>query len=349
MTSTNTNAGADVTETAAASGNETRGARRSGVVLVTGASSGIGEATARLLADQGYTVYGAARREDRLSRMAGDGVRPVQLDVTDDASMQAAVAKVLEEEHRIDVLINNAGYGSYGPVEQVDIAEARRQFDVNVFGMARMSQLVIPAMRAQGEGRIINISSMADQFYEPLAGWYHASKYAVDGLSSSMRVELAPFGIRVIVVRPGLTKSEWSDASMESLRRTSEGTPYQEVASQMARLYERGMELASDPRAVAERIVQAVNAENPNPHYAAGRGTGAIIGAVNAVPDKSLDKIIAGFFGGKAGDAALSLDERISAFVADERVKEAQRTARDLLGKGRDLAEAAVRRLTSQR
>ena len=171
--------------------------------LVTGASSGIGEETARRLQGLGYTVYGAARRTGRLEKLAAEGVRPLAMDVTDDASMTAGIARIIEETGRIDVLINNAGYGSYGAIEDVPIDEARRQFEVNLFGLGRLVQLVTPHMRGQKSGTIINISSMGGRLTTPLGGWYHATKYAVEALSDALRMELKPFGIDVVLVEPG--------------------------------------------------------------------------------------------------------------------------------------------------
>ena len=156
------------------------------IVLITGASSGIGEETVKCLMTAGYKVYAGARRLDRMKSLADAGARLLALDVTDDGSMTAAVKTVMQETGRIDVLINNAGYGSYGALEDVPPEEARRQFDVNIFGLARITQLVLPAMRAQGFGRIINISSIGGKFGEPFGGWYHATKFAVEGLSDSL-------------------------------------------------------------------------------------------------------------------------------------------------------------------
>ena len=177
--------------------------------LVTGASSGIGQDTARKLQALGYTVYGAARRTDRLRALAADGIRPLTMDVTDDASMSAGVNRILEETGRIDVLVNNAGYGSFGAIEDVPMNEARRQLEVNVFGLARLTQLVAPHMRAQGSGTIINISSIGGRLTTPLGGWYHATKYAVEALSDALRMELRPFGIDVVVVEPGGIRTEF--------------------------------------------------------------------------------------------------------------------------------------------
>ena len=168
--------------------------------LITGASSGIGEATARQLAELGFTVYASARRVDRMSDLAARGIRTSSVDVCDDDSMVTLVETVIAETGRIDVLVNNAGYGLYGALEDVPIDEARRQFDVNVFGLARMTQLVLPYMRAQRDGYIVNISSMGGKIWEPLGSWYHASKFAVEGLIETLRYELRPFDIKVTLV-----------------------------------------------------------------------------------------------------------------------------------------------------
>ena len=154
-----------------------------GVVLITGASSGIGEAIALLLQQHGHVVYAGARRTDRMAALAEQGISTHALDVTDDASTSAMIQTIIDEQGRIDTLINNAGYGSYGSVEDVPISEGRSQFDVNLFGLARLTQLVIPHMRAAGRGRIINMASMGGHFGEPLGAWYHATKFAVEGLS----------------------------------------------------------------------------------------------------------------------------------------------------------------------
>src|SRR5690349_17668304 len=179
------------------------------VALVTGASSGIGEAIARKLAQLGFTTYAAARRVERMEPLRDVGVRPLQLDVTDEASMTSAIEHIAAEAGCIDVLVNNAGYGSYGALEDVPLAEGRRQFEVNVFGLAQLTQLVLPHMRRLGSGHIVNISSMGGKMYEPLGAWYHATKFAVEGLSDSLRLELKPFGISVVIIEPGAIRSEW--------------------------------------------------------------------------------------------------------------------------------------------
>ena len=168
--------------------------------LVTGASSGIGEATALQLAELGYTVYAAARRVERMSDLADRGIRTRSVDVTDDPSMVALVEMVIADTGRIDVLVNNAGYGLYGALEDMPIEEGRRQFEVNVFGLARLTQLVLPQMRAQRDGYVVNVSSMGCRIWEQIGSWYHAIKFAFDGLSDSLRVDLAEFGINVVII-----------------------------------------------------------------------------------------------------------------------------------------------------
>ena len=176
--------------------------------FVTGASAGIGEATARALLAAGYRVFAGARRLDRMAGLAAAGATLLKLDLTDDVSIVAAVNTIKNEAGRIDVLVNNAGYGSYGALEDVPLDEARRQFEVNVFGLARLCQLVLPTMRAQKSGKIVNVTSIGGKIWEPLGAWYHATKFAVEGMSDCLRMELAPFGVDVIVIEPGAIKTE---------------------------------------------------------------------------------------------------------------------------------------------
>ena len=184
-------------------------------VLVTGCSSGIGRATAERLAAAGFTVYASARRLDAVEGLAG--CRPLQLDVTDEASMQAAVARIAQDEGAVGVLVNNAGYSQSGAVEGVPPAEAHRQFETNVFGPMRLTQLVLPGMREQRWGRIVNVSSMGGELTFPGGGWYHASKHALEALSDALRFELAGFGIDVVVIQPGLIRTGFAEAAVGSI------------------------------------------------------------------------------------------------------------------------------------
>ena len=262
--------------------------------LVTGASSGIGEATARRLHDLGYTVYAAARRVERMADLEAMGVRVLRLDVTDDASMTSGVERILDEHGRIDVLVNNAGYGSYGAVEDVPLDEARRQFEVNVFGLARLTQLVTPAMRQQGSGRIINISSVGAVIYEPFGAWYHATKFAVDGLSDSLRVELAPFGIDVVIVRPAGILTEWNQIARDGLLESAKGGAYEQMAGSAARRLASvdNKVLSSGPRTVAKTIVKAATASRPRSAYATGRGARMVMASRRLLPDRAFDAVI---------------------------------------------------------
>ena len=264
------------------------------VALVTGASSGIGRATALRLAALGFTVHAAARRVERMSDLADHGIHVESLDVTDDGSMVTVVDKIVSEHGRIDILVNNAGYGSYGAVEDVPIAEARRQFDVNVFGLARLTQLVLPHMRAQRDGYIVNISSMGGKIWEPLGGWYHAAKFAVEGLSDCLRAEVAEFGIKVVVVEPGSITSEWATISADNLEAISADTPYRGQAKLIARGLRKSDTsfLASEPEVVAEAIGKAVQRTKPRTRYPVGGGARTFLFAHRVLTDRGFDRFI---------------------------------------------------------
>ena len=249
------------------------------VILITGASSGIGFDAARALARQGYKVYAAARRLERMELLREDGVVPVRMDVTDDASMRAGVDAVLEQEGRIDVLVNNAGYGYFGPVETVSMEEARRQLEVNVFGLARLSQLVLPAMRAQGSGRIINVASVAGKSVLYYGGWYHVTKYSVEALSDAMRMELKPFGIDVVIIEPGLIRTDWGHIAADHLEESTVGTAYAETGGNMARNmhYMYDLKWPAGPRVVTRALLRAVKSRRPKVRYRIGTGAGSLV------------------------------------------------------------------------
>jgi NAD(P)-dependent dehydrogenase (short-subunit alcohol dehydrogenase family) len=259
------------------------------VVILTGASSGIGEATALALAEAGFSVYAGARRLDRMASLAERGVTVAELDVTDEGSMVAFVDRVLADRGRVDVLINNAGYGSYGSVEDVPLDEARRQLEVNLFGLARMTQLVTPSMRAAEAGRIVNISSMGGHFGEALGAWYHASKFAVEGFSDSLRLELHEFGIRVVLIEPGPIRSEWGDGAYQSAQRFSGAGAYGRQVKAMKAIYAQAYRRGAEPEVIAEVIRDAVTAKRPKARYAAPFSAKAIIAAATLLPDRLLD------------------------------------------------------------
>jgi len=265
------------------------------VALVTGGSSGIGEAAARRLRELGWTVYAAARRTNRMDDLASMGINTLALDVTDEPSTVAAVERIIGEQGRIDALVNNAGYGPYGALEDVPLSEARYQFEVNVFGLARLTQLVLPHMREQHSGRIINVSSIGGKIHEPLGDWYHATKFAVEGLSDSLRAELRPFGIDVVVIEPGAIRTEWGSIAAQNLRRASAGTAYRQQAEYVAAVLEstsHQASLASPPEVIGNVIAIAATTRRPRTRYVAGRGARAIIAARQLLPDRAFDALI---------------------------------------------------------
>jgi len=271
------------------------------VALVTGGSSGIGECTVRELLDAGFTVYTAARRVERMQPLAELGAHVFAMDVTDDASMVAGIERIISEQGRIDVLVNNAGYGSYGAVEDVPIDEARRQFEVNVFGLARLTQLVTSHMRGQGSGRIINISSIGGKFYEPFGAWYHAAKFAVEGFSDSLRLELRPFGVDVVIIEPGPIITEWNEIARDSLLERSGSTDYAKYARRAHKVLTEFDKpgRASKPEAVARKIRKAATTSHPAPRYPVGRGARVITGSRDHLPDRLFDQVVSRMYGAR--------------------------------------------------
>ena len=262
------------------------------IVLVTGASSGIGEATAIRLVRAGFVVYAAARRLDRMAALKEQGISVLKLDVTDQGSMVAAVESILKEHGRIDVLVNNAGYGSYGALEDVPLAEARRQFEVNVFGAARLTQLVLPSMRKQRYGKIINISSIGGKIYAPMGSWYHATKFALEGLSDCLRLEVKGFGIDVVVIEPGGIKTEWGGITAENMMKVSGNTEYQALARSIAGFLAFSYKRASPPDLIARVIEKAVRTKRPKTRYAAGDGARPILFLRSVLSDRAFDWLL---------------------------------------------------------
>ena len=278
------------------------------VALVTGASSGIGEAVALKLRSLGYTVYGAARRVERMAGLADRGVRTLAMDVTDGASMRAGVEQIVAAEGRIDVLVNNAGYGSYGAIEDVPLEEARAQFEVNVFGAARLVQLVLPRMRAQRAGTIVNITSMGGKVHSPLGGWYHGTKFALEALSDCLRIEVEPFGIDVVVIEPGGIATEWGGIAANKLREASAAGSgaYAAQAEAVAKaLSSEGNEgRNSPPSVIADAVGKAVTARRPKTRYAVGFGARPLMAARAVLPDRAYDALITRATGVPTGRAA---------------------------------------------
>jgi len=262
------------------------------VAMVTGASSGIGKAIVQQLLKEGWIVYGAARRVEKMADIEAMGAKVLSLDVTDDHSMTTAVQTLLSTEGQIDALVNNAGYGSYGALEDVPLQEAKRQFDVNVFGLMRLTQLVLPSMRAAKSGTIVNISSMGGRIWMPIGGWYHATKHAVEVLSDALRMETEPFGIRVVVVQPGAIESEWSSIAAQTLRENSQGSAYQSTVEPMAKVLE-DYQNASSPDVVAKAVSKAVNSRHPKRRYATPMDAKLYIFLHWLLPDWAWERLLA--------------------------------------------------------
>lgn len=264
------------------------------VALITGASAGIGAETARRLAARGFTVYGAARRTDRLAELEADGVRALAMDVTDDASMSTGVARVLSEAGRIDVLVNSAGYGTLGSLEETPLEDGRRLFQVNLFGAMRLVQLVVPAMRAQRSGRIVNVSSVGGRVPTPLGSWYHGSKFALEAMSDTLRFELTQFGIDVILVEPGGTRTEWADIAVGHIQKNSGDGVYARQAQAVARTLVSPKQRARHATAglVADTIVRAATTRRPKTRYPVGPGVKSAIALRSILSDRAFDAAI---------------------------------------------------------
>jgi NAD(P)-dependent dehydrogenase (short-subunit alcohol dehydrogenase family) len=270
------------------------------VAIVTGASSGIGHATALRLKAAGFIVFAGARRVQKMKDLAEVGIHVVDLDVTDDASMVTLVDRVTNETGRIDVLVNNAGYGAFGALEDVPSAEGRRQFDVNVFGLARMTQLVLPHMRKQRSGRIINMSSMGGRIYEPLGSWYHATKFAVEGMSDSLRLEVSPFGIHVVLIEPGGMNTEWGAIAADGLITASAGTAYADQApgvAKMLRSVDQRPRPSASPDRIAKAVTRAATARQPRARYLLGPGAKPLVTLKAILPTRVFDRMMARVFG----------------------------------------------------
>ena len=264
------------------------------VVLITGASSGIGEATAeRLLAD-GHTVYVAARRVEKMRGLETGGATALAMDVTDSEDTERVVRQIIDEQGRIDALFNNAGFGLYGAVEDTSIDDARYQFEVNLFGLARLTQLVLPHMRAQGFGTIVNTSSMGGKIYTPLGAWYHATKHALEGWSDCLRLEVAPFGIRVVIVEPGIINTEFGDPVKGPMLKRSGDGPYGDLARAVAKgtddMYEK--QQGSAPSVIADVVAEAITAKTPKTRVAKGHLAKPLIAMRRLLPDRWYDRLV---------------------------------------------------------
>ena len=270
------------------------------VVLITGCSTGIGKVTAQHLAGRGWTVYATARRLSDVSDLAAAGCRTLALDVTDEASMVAAVRTIEDAEGAVGVLVNNAGYSQSGAIESVSLERVRRQFETNVFGTVRMTQLVLPAMRRRRRGKIVNVGSMGGRFTFPGGGYYHATKYALEAITDALRFEVAGFGIDAILIEPGLIRTAFGESAGRSVEGWSDGpdayTAFNETIARTTRAaYEGGpmSRLGGGPETVALTIERAIVAKKPKTRYTVTASANVLLTIRKLLPDRAWDAFVA--------------------------------------------------------
>jgi NADP-dependent 3-hydroxy acid dehydrogenase YdfG len=243
------------------------GGRAGKVVLVTGASAGFGEMAARKLLERGHTVYAAARRVERMAGLEELGATPLAMDVTQDASVAAGVERLLAEQGRVDALVANAGYGSYGAIEAIPLDEIRYQYEVNVFGVARTVKAVLPSMRARRSGRIVISASVVSNFSMACAGWYCSTKHAVKGMAEALRQETRDLGIEVVLIEPGAVKTEFDEVAFAALDRVEHPEDYQRLLRGFRKALALSYASAPGPEETAEAIAEAAVTAKPKTRY----------------------------------------------------------------------------------
>jgi NAD(P)-dependent dehydrogenase (short-subunit alcohol dehydrogenase family) len=267
------------------------------VALVTGASSGIGKEIARQLLSDGFIVYAAARHSAKMADLQSLGAIVLPMDITKEEDVAGVVTRIQQEHGGVDVLINNAGFGSYGAMEDTSIEDARYQFEVNLFGLARLTKAVLPHMRAQRRGSIVNISSMGGKIYTLLGSWYHASKHALEGWSDCLRMELAPFDIRVIIIEPGIIETEFGNTMIEPMMQRSGHSAYAELAQRVKaatlRSYAEGN--GSHPRLIAQTVAKALRTRRPKTRYVVGKMAWPLLWMRKWLGDRIFDRIVLSF------------------------------------------------------
>jgi NAD(P)-dependent dehydrogenase (short-subunit alcohol dehydrogenase family) len=270
------------------------------VALVTGSSSGIGFETSLMLARAGFNTYASMRNLEKstnitqIARKEKLPLQVVQLDVNNDGSVKDAIVKILKADQRIDVLINNAGYGLFGSVEDTSIEEIKAQFETNFFGVVRVTQQVLPLMRRQNSGTIVNVSSVGGRIGLPALSAYHSTKFALEGLSESIAFEHEPFGIRVVIIEPGVIRTNILNSSSSAKKALDPKSPYFSLSQKLNDNFKSMMEseLSSPPEEVAKVILQAVTSENPQLRYSVGDDAANLIDARKNMPDKEFRKMI---------------------------------------------------------
>jgi short-subunit dehydrogenase len=261
------------------------------VILITGASSGMGHETAEDLITLGHTVYCAARSTKKMEDLKKIGGKILEMDVSKPSSLKKRVDKIIKQEGKIDVLWNNAGYGLFGPVEEVPIKDARYQFEVNLFGLAELTQLVLPHMRKQNSGTIINTSSMGGKIYTPLGAWYHATKHAVEGFSDCLRLELKEFNIDVVVLEPGIIETSFSNVLMRNFPDKARKGPYKRIVKALESTAAGGIK-GSPPSLISNTIQRIINSEKPKIRYLVGKMAKFLVYTRKLLGDRLYDRII---------------------------------------------------------
>ena len=264
------------------------------IVLITGASSGMGKAFTKALLKEGATVYAVARRVDAMQELKTLGAHTLKMDITNQDDIDQVVKTIEKETHGVDILINCAGFGMYGAMEDTTLADARYQFEVNLFGMAYLTQKVLPSMRKKMQGRIINISSMGGKIYTPLGSWYHASKHAVEGWSDCLRLELKSFNIDVVVIEPGAIATEFADVMIQPMLERSGQSAYSHMATAVANATHTSVEKGalSDVQVVVDMLMKAVHASSPKTRYVGGKYAKLMIFVRKWFGDRVFDRMV---------------------------------------------------------
>lgn len=261
-------------------------------ILVTGASSGMGKDVAKLLLEKGHIVYTAARRVEKMDDLVKAGAIAIKMDITKEEDLQNVVDLIQEHHGGVEILINNAGFGLFGAMEDTTIEDARYQFEVNFFGLARLTQLVLPNMRQKKQGKIINVSSVGGQIYTPMGSWYHASKHALEGWSDVLRLELKQFGIDVVIIQPGAISTEFVDVGLAPALKRSGNSAYAKMANAIANQDTGSANQSSPPRVISNLILKAIEAKNPKIRYSGGKYAKPLLFIRKWFGDRVFDKLV---------------------------------------------------------
>lgn len=264
------------------------------VALVTGASAGMGKDIVKRFLEEGHDVIAVARRLENMEDLKVLGAQTIRMDITKEEDILHVIETIKKDYGRLDILMNNAGYTESGPVEVIDIDTARRQFEVNLFGLARLTQLIIPMMREQKSGIILNTTSIGGKIFAPLSAWYMATKHALEGWSDCLRMELNPFGIDVVIIEPGGIDTEFSDVMFAPMIKRGQGTPYDKVTNALVKMQKELIDKGemSPPSVITELVIKAINAKKPKTRYAGGKFAGLMLFVRRYFSDRTFEKLI---------------------------------------------------------